>query len=72
MGNKVLFFIFFLCVYYSTAEYVTTLGDCTNYKLIGRDRVYEKARKNEINTKVIKFPKVRNLYYKITENKQFM
>ncbi|XP_031624865.1 uncharacterized protein LOC116341752 [Contarinia nasturtii] len=53
---KVVILLAILCVVYSSAEYVTTFGDCTNFPLIGRSRAYEKAYKNTIRTKVIKYP----------------
>lgn len=55
---KIVILLAVLCVI-SNAEYTTTLGDCENFPQIGRSRAYEKAYKNTIRTKVIKFPMVK-------------
>ncbi|XP_055298767.1 uncharacterized protein LOC129566663 [Sitodiplosis mosellana] len=53
---KAVIILVFLCIVYSSGEFVTTLGDCTNYRLVGTSRAYEKAYKNTIRRKTIKFP----------------
>lgn len=55
---KAIIILVFICIGYCSTEYVTTLGDCTNYTLVGRDRVYAKAYKDKIRSRTIKFPKV--------------
>lgn len=58
---KAVIILVYLCICYSSAVYVTTLGDCTNYPLVGNTRVYEKAYKDAVKKKTIKFPTVSNL-----------